>query len=181
MPRTTCLTAAELAAFHLGDLPETDLLELAGHLERCPRCEQEAQALDGLSDATLAAYRQSAQACFLPAEDALPPRVGDHEILEKVSRGGMGVVYKARHVHLQRVVALKMLRGSYFADGDERARFRTEAEAVARLQHPHIVELFESGEHEVDAGLPHPYFTLEFVAGGSLAQRLAGRPLSPRQ
>jgi WD40 repeat protein len=181
MPRTECLTAAELAAFHLGDLPETDLLELAGHLERCPRCEQEARALDGLSDATLAAYRQSARAGPLPPGDALPRRVGDYEPLETVGRGGMGVVYKARHVRLRRVVALKMLLGGYFADGDQRARFRTEAEAVARLQHPHIVQLFESGEHEADAGLPRPYFTLEFVAGGSLAQRLAGRPLAPRQ
>src|SRR5262249_41240766 len=89
MPRTECLTAAELAAFHLGDLPEADLLELAGHLERCPRCDQEAQALDGLSDATLAAYRQSALAGPLPAGDELPQRGGDHETLEKVGRPGL--------------------------------------------------------------------------------------------
>jgi eukaryotic-like serine/threonine-protein kinase len=181
MPRTECLTAAELAAFQLGDLPEADLLELAGHLERCPPCDQAARALDGVADATLHAYRQSAQAGSLPEGDALPQRVGNYEILEKVGRGGMGVVYRARHVRLQRVVALKMLLGGYFVDGDQRARFRAEAEAVARLQHPHIVQLFESGEHEADAGLPRPYFTLELVAGGSLAQRLAGRPLSPRQ
>src|SRR5262249_34999181 len=159
MPRTTCLTAAELAAFHLGDLPETDLLGLAGHLERCPRCEREARAFDGLAAAPLAAYRQSAHAGPLPAGEALPQRVGDHEILEKVGRGGMGVVYKARHVRPQRVVALKMLLGGYFADGEQRARFRTEAEAVARLQPPHIVQRFQSGGHEADADPPRPSFT----------------------
>ena len=58
MPRTQCLTAAELAAFHLGDLPEADLVELAGHLEQCPRCDEAARALDSLSDPTVAAYRQ---------------------------------------------------------------------------------------------------------------------------
>src|SRR5262249_18318422 len=68
-----------------------------------------------------------------------------------------------------------------FTGREQRLRFRAEAEAVARLQHPHIVQLFEFGEHEVDAGLPRPYFTLEFVEGGNLGQRLAGRPLPPPQ
>jgi WD40 repeat protein len=181
MPRTQCLTTAELAAFHLGDLPETDLVELAAHLERCTHCDQAARALDGLSDATIAAYRQSALAGPLSTRDELPRRVGDYEPLEEIGRGGMGIVYRARHLRLQRVVALKMLLSGYFAGDEQRARFRTEAEAVARLQHPHIVQLFESGEYEADTGLPRPYFTLEFVPGGSLAQRLAGRPLSPRQ
>jgi serine/threonine protein kinase len=181
MARTQCLTSAELAAFHLGDLPEGDLEELARHLELCPPCQEAARALDGLSDATLAAYRQSAMAGPLPEGDALPRRVGEYEVLGEVGRGGMGVVYRARHVRLQRVVALKMLLGGYFTDREQRLRFRAEAEAVARLQHPHIVQLFEFGEHEVDAGLPRPYFTLEFVEGGNLGQRLAGRPLPPRQ
>jgi WD40 repeat protein/tRNA A-37 threonylcarbamoyl transferase component Bud32 len=181
MPRTRCLTSAELAAFHLGDLPETDLLALGEHLEQCPRCEEAARALDGLSDPTLAAYRHSATSGLLPAVNGLPERVGDYEILGEVGRGGMGVVYKARHVQLHRVVALKMLLASYFADRDQRLRFRIEAEAVARLQHPHIVQLFEIGEHEMDPGSPCPYFTLEFVEGGSLAARLAERPPPPRQ
>jgi WD40 repeat protein len=181
MPRTQCLTPEELAAFHLGDLPETDLLEMGAHLECCPRCEEAARALDSLSDPTLAAYRQSAMAGHLPGKEALPERVGNYEILEEIGRGGMGVVYKARHVQLQRVVALKMLLASYFADRDQRLRFRAEAEAVARLQHPHIVQLFEIGEHEAEAGLPCPYFTLEFVEGGNLAERLAGQLPPPRQ
>jgi hypothetical protein len=175
------LTTAELAAFHLGDLPEADLEELARHVEQCPPCQEAARALDGLSDPTLAAYRQSARNGPLPPEDPPPRRVGDYEILEEIGRGGMGIVYRARHVRLQRVVALKMLLGGCFTDNDQCQRFRAEAEAVARLQHPQIVQLFEIGEHEVDAGVPCPYFTLEFVEGGSLDQRLAGRPLPPRQ
>src|SRR5262249_20289557 len=103
------------------------------------------------------------------------------EILAEVGRGGMGVVYRARHTQLGRVVALKMLLADHFAGRDQRLRFRAEAEAVARLMHPHIVQLFEIGEHETVAALPRPYFALEFVEGGSLAERLARRPTVPRQ
>jgi serine/threonine-protein kinase len=85
----------------------------------------------------------------------------------------MGVVYKARHLALKRTVALKMLATGH-PHPAERARFRAEAEAVARLQHPNIVQIHEIGEA---AGLP--FFALEYVAGGSLAQRLADQPLPP--
>jgi WD40 repeat protein len=74
-----------------------------------------------------------------------------------------------------------MLLGGAFAHGDERARFRAEAEAVARLQHPNIVQVYEVGEHDAGAGLPRPYFTLEFAEGGNLAARIAGRPQPPRE
>jgi WD40 repeat protein len=181
MPRTACLTSEELTALHLGDLPETALEDLAAHLEGCARCEAAARALDGLSDPVMAAFRQSALAGPLPAPEQAPPRVGEYEILGEVGRGGMGVVYRARHLQLQRTVALKMLLGGTFAHRDERARFRTEAEAVARLSHPHIVQIYEVGEHDAGAGLPRPYFTLEFAEGGNLSSRLAGRPQPPRQ
>jgi WD40 repeat protein/tRNA A-37 threonylcarbamoyl transferase component Bud32 len=177
MPRLSCLTPDELKAFNLGDLPEAVLEELGAHLESCPRCEAAARALDALSDPVVAAYRESALAAPLAEPAAPPERVGDYEILEELGRGGMGVVYKARHLKLQRVVALKMLLGGSFVTSEERARFRIEAEAVARLRHANIVQIYEVGEHEVDAGLPRPYFTLEFAAGGSLAGR--GQP--PRQ
>jgi WD40 repeat protein/tRNA A-37 threonylcarbamoyl transferase component Bud32 len=178
MPRFDCLTAAELSAFHLGNLPEPALEELAEHLERCPRCEAAARALDGLSDATIAAYRQSARA-NPPASTARPERVGDYEILEEVGRGGMGVVYRARHRKLQRIVALKMLLRDTFADRHHRARFHIEAQAVARLHHPNIVQIYDIGEHASEGGLSRPYFTLEFVDGGNLAGRVAGRPQAP--
>jgi hypothetical protein len=88
----------------------------------------------------------------------------------------MGVVYRARQVGLGRTVALKMILTGGHAGEDERARFRTEAEAIARLQHPNIVQVFEVGEHE-----GKPFFSLEFCPGGSLDKRLDGTPWLPEQ
>jgi serine/threonine protein kinase len=100
------------------------------------------------------------------------PRVPGYQVLGLLGRGGMGVVYQARQLGLERLVALKMIRDGALASDQELARFRTEAEAVARLQHPHIVQIHEVGEAD-----GQPYFALEYVAGGSLADRLAGTPL----
>jgi serine/threonine-protein kinase len=102
------------------------------------------------------------------------PCVPGYEVEAVLGRGGMGVVYKARHLALKRTVALKMLAAGH-SHQVERARFRAEAEAVARLQHPNIVQIHEIGEAD---GLP--FIALEFVAGGSLAERLAGQSLPPR-
>src|SRR5262249_19164374 len=109
-----------------------------------------------------------------PPEDTAPPQIPGYEVGAELGRGGMGVVYKARHLALKRTVALKVLVGG-LSRRAERARFKAEAEAVARLQHPNIVQIHEVGEA---AGLP--FFALEFVEGGSLAGRLAGRPVPPR-
>lgn len=103
------------------------------------------------------------------------PDVPGYEILGELGRGGMGVVFKARQLALQRVVAIKMLRNWTQAGEKEFARFRAEAEAIARLQHANIVQIYDVG----DAG-GRPYFVLEYVAGGNLAQRLTGTPQSPR-
>jgi formylglycine-generating enzyme required for sulfatase activity/tRNA A-37 threonylcarbamoyl transferase component Bud32 len=101
---------------------------------------------------------------------------GDYEVLEKLGRGGMGVVYKARDTRLNRIVALKMiLSGEHAGEADLR-RFRTEAEAIARLQHPNIVQVHEVGEHDAK-----PFFALEFCAGGSLNRKLDGTPWQPKE
>ena len=110
-----------------------------------------------------------------PSADGLP-HVPGYEVEARLGRGGMGVVYRARQVGLNRIVALKMVLGGAFVAGKSLARFRAEAQAVARLQHPNIVQIFETGD--VD-GLP--YFSQEYVEGGTLARHLDGfhrRPLS---
>ncbi len=103
-------------------------------------------------------------------------KLGDYDLLEELDHGGMGVVWRARHRELGRTMALKMIRGGEAAGESEVMRFRTEAEAVARLEHPGIVPVYELGE--VD-GLP--FFTMPLMEGGSLAARLEkGKPLPNR-
>jgi serine/threonine protein kinase len=109
------------------------------------------------------------------AEPAEQPTVPGYEILGELGRGGMGVVYKARQLRGQRLVALKLLRDGALAGPQERARFRIETEAAARMRHPNVVQIHDVGTHE-----GRPYFAMELVAGGSLDKHLAGRPLPVR-
>jgi serine/threonine-protein kinase len=104
------------------------------------------------------------------------PRLHGYEVEGLLGQGGMGAVYKARQLALGRQVALKLLhRGSH--DGPrERQRFRLEAEALAALQHPHIVQVFEVGDAD-----GHPYLAMEYLDGGSLAERLQQGPLAPSE
>jgi tetratricopeptide (TPR) repeat protein len=104
------------------------------------------------------------------------PHVNGYEVQEKLGRGGMGIVYKAQHLRLNRPVALKMLLAGDCAQPQELERFLREAETVAGLHHPNIVQVHEAG----DLG-GRPYFTMEFIEGGSLAQKLAGMPQPARQ
>lgn len=118
---------------------------------------------------------QSLQPCeSIPVSAARPPAVPGYEILGPPKQGGMALVYKARQVRLNRVVALKVIRSHRHPNGAEQARFHTEAQTVAKLDHPNIVRVFDSGEQD---GVP--YLVLEFVAGGSLAEKLDSGPVSP--
>jgi serine/threonine-protein kinase len=104
------------------------------------------------------------------------PRIRGYEVQEVLGRGGMGVVYKAWHHRLQRPVAVKVLLAGVYAQPQELERFLREAETVAGLRHANIVQVHEAGD--VDGW---PYFTMEFVEGGSLAQKQAGTPQPARQ
>ena len=101
---------------------------------------------------------------------------GDYELVQEIARGGMGVVYKARQVSLNRIVAIKMILSGQQASETEVKRFHTEAEAAANLQHPNIVAIHEVGVHE-----GRHYFSMDYVAGKNLSELIKGGPLPPAQ
>jgi WD40 repeat protein/serine/threonine protein kinase len=198
-------TAEELRALSLGQLGEADLARVSTHLRDCREC---CRRIDQLTvvDPLLARLQKSttgpdetlvgpAQRCSAvralrrgqadraaaardplakPAILPVPKQVGDYDILAEVGRGGMGVVYKARHRELHRMAALKMVLAGEFASLAQEQRFRLEAELAARVRHPNIVQVYEIGSYQ-----GRPFLALEWVEGGSLANRLDGHPWPP--
>jgi serine/threonine-protein kinase len=103
----------------------------------------------------------------LPAAEMIGRSVGEHDLLEAIGQGGMGLVYRARHRRLQRLVALKMLRANVLPEAGDVQRFRNEAEVLAQLDHPHIVPIHDVGEHE-----GRVYFSMKLIEGGGLDGQL---------
>ena len=157
--------------------PSASLTEL---VDACPTVREQVAARPELL-AALAERFQAIRAitAVFALGDQRPvdaPNVPGFEVLGILGHGGMGVVYLARQLSLRRDVALKLLLGGRFANPRARERFRHEAEIAARLQHPRIAQIYDHGEFE---GLP--FLAQELVRGGSLAERIAGQPVAPRE
>jgi eukaryotic-like serine/threonine-protein kinase len=110
------------------------------------------------------------------AGSSRPVRIAGYDVFGELGRGGMGVVYRAHQLRLNRPCALKMILAGSHAGADATARFLAEAEAIARLQHPHIVQIHHIGEADGS-----PFFELEYLSGGSLDQQLDGTPWEPKR
>ena len=162
-----------LAAFARGRLTAPQATAVERHLEGCEAC---GALLDGLHpDPFVSALRHAAQDLPTRTDHAEGvrqemPVVARYEVLEEVAAGGMGVVYKARQPGLNRTVAVKMVLGEHRPGRPEVHRFLVEAEAVAAIDHPHVVRVYESGESD-----GRPYLVMEYLSGGTLAQRLRER------
>lgn len=151
-----------------------DELRLQFELDRAMQALQPGLLSDSGESTVL---RESAvyEAGVKPFDNGLSlPTVEGYEVLHRIGHGGMGVVFKARNLKLNRPVALKMLRDQIGATAAHVRRFLTEAQATARLQHPHIVEIYEVGMHQ-----GHPFLAYEFLDGGTLASHINGRPMEP--
>jgi eukaryotic-like serine/threonine-protein kinase len=149
-----------------------DRPDLVGEIRECLR--QIDLVRDEL-DALFPEDDETGAGSAFPSGPSAAPEIPGYSVGDILGRGGMGVVYKARHLRLNRPVAIKMMLNGGFAGPPELARFQREAEALAALEHPNIVRVYDVGE---SGGLP--YFTMEFVDGGNLAEKLGGMPQPAR-
>src|SRR6185369_1831533 len=148
----------------------------------CPRCLV-AGGFTGTQLAATTADESDSKATLhivIPEDAALPGgasrQFGKYQLLEEIARGGMGIVYKARHTGLDSVVAVKLIRSGVLATPTDVERFQREAKTAAKLRHPNIVTIHDIGEQD-----GQHYFSMDYVAGASLAELARTRPFSPKQ
>lgn len=183
MTKLECVCEPDLRAFVLGELPSRVEKLVAAHLAGCPACEASVRQLDKATDPVIRGLRRAcggnSSTSNANGGQTMPPPLSTqpiappagYEYLRELGRGGMGVVYLARQRHPHRLVALKVMLAGAHAGAAGKARFLAEANALARLRHPNIVQIHEVGEM---AGLP--YLALEYINGGTLAAKLRGVP-----
>src|SRR5262245_37848591 len=204
-----CPSDADLTGFLNESLPPDRLARLSAHVDGCPACQNRLDTLTHDTDGAIARYRElpsimpgvsdpqtigggsgvasdvgtlllvSGSPVAVPQLTGLP-RVPGFDVTAEIGRGGMGVVYKARHRRLNRPVALKMILAGAAADARTVQRFLFEAEILARVQHPGVVQVFEVDTYQGPTGVPIPYLAIELLEGGSLGQRLKAGRLDPR-
>jgi len=155
---------AETPAKHEPRLPPTG--ELTAKYQPVP--------LVAHSDSTIASEQVTGSYPLPPSPGAGPPAIPGYDIVGELGRGGMGIVYKVYQVRAKRFAALKMVIPGLEADPTLLQRFHSEAQAVAHLAHPNIVQIYEMGDYN-----GWPFFSLEFCGGGSLARKLGGTPMLP--
>jgi len=184
---TACLSLAVIDRLLAGELSEPEEARIDTHLRGCASCLETLNSRTALPESVKAALASGIPSGWDPAltgvleaagcttRETRPHNLPGYEFLDEIGRGGLGVVFKARQLALGRVVAIKMIPPGAFPDAQDLARFRLEAEAVARLQHPNIVQVFDLLEHKGT-----PCLCMEYVPGDDLAQRLGGIPQPPR-
>ncbi|HMC10930.1 MAG TPA: serine/threonine-protein kinase, partial [Pirellulaceae bacterium] len=187
-PYTSAAQREEQLAQVVADLTDrvqrAETVDLEGECRRHPEFAQDLRELWGVivvaqaagSNSVILAATQPRANDFPSDSFQLPARFGDYELRQELGRGGMGVVYLASQASLNREVAVKMILRGQFATRIDRERFEAEAQAAAKLDHPGIVPVYEVGE--IDA---RPYFSMKYVSGTTLAQRLTPGPLPPRE
>jgi WD40 repeat protein/predicted Ser/Thr protein kinase len=192
-----CPTPTQLRDLLADRLTGADALAVEEHVETCRNCQEALEELASVPSLCPTSLTDHLKNIFLRLQASPPtaqcdvatliagavdprprtalPTIPGYEVFDEIGRGGMGVVYRAWQTGLHRLVAIKMLLHSESAGADLLNRFRVEAEAVGRLQHPAIVQIYDIGEHE-----GRPYLALEFIDGGSLAQRIRKEPIRGR-
>jgi WD40 repeat protein/tRNA A-37 threonylcarbamoyl transferase component Bud32 len=161
--RLDAIIAGYLKAIETGGAPDHEEL-IAAHREFEEELREYLKGEDLIARLGLKAKPRDAPRAPPPAPAGGPRIFGDFELLEEIARGGMGVVYRARQMSVDRIVALKMVRSAAMASREDLLRFQIEAKAAASLDHPNIVPLYEVGEREGS-----PYFSMKFIEGGNLA------------
>ena len=204
---TDCPSDIDLSSFLNEAIPPDGVARLAEHVDSCTVCQERLELLTRENDSPISRYKDLA-AVMPSIIDSRPgfasdlsnahtlvlgsntplliphitglPRVPGFVLMKEIGRGGMGVVYRARHRGLNRLVALKMILAGGAADTKTVQRFLFEAEILARIQHPQVVQVFEVDTYQAASGVPIPYLAIELLEGGSLSQRLKNGPLDPR-